>query len=323
MTPSPHCSTFVRSIGGAKLRYFLTILFLLFLGVTALAIEAVLRLFQSNYSLADSRGPGEWSFIAIALAAVLLFSRYVARVDSLQFVARYAVQWRRTLKGFLLTFVVTMLFAAFGYLVLAALGYVQWSQAAWESLRADIVEKSAIALLIVLLLASVEETIFRAFLLRYLRYDDTFWVTVGAVVVSSAIFSVSHLVALMNVWHLISMPSLLIGLFLIGLLLGTVYVATGSLACSIGVHCGLLGFKVILIRTDVINLTSDWLVNDDIRRAPLAWLVFLLATLVFILWRRRLHEAFSVETAVCPDGDGEFKVPSRPSARAAQAGARS
>ena len=287
-----------------------------------MAIEAVLRLSRSSYSLADSRGPGEWAFIAIALAAVLLFSRYVARVDSLQFIARYAMQWRRTLKGFLLTFGVTMLFAAAGYLVLAALGYVQWSQAAWENLRSDVVEKSAIALLIVLVLASVEETIFRAFLLRYLRYNDTFWVTVGAVVVSSAIFSVSHLVALIDVWHLIGKTSLLTGLFLIGLLLGTVYVVTGSLACSIGVHCGLLGFKVVLIRTDVINLASDWLVNDDIRRAPLAWLVFLAATLAFVLWRRRLHEAFWVETAVCPDGDGEFKLPARPSARAASAGAR-
>ena len=282
----------------------------------------MLRLSRSSYSLADSRGPGEWAFIAIALAAVLLFSRYVARVDSLQFIARYAMQWRRTLKGFLLTFGVTMLFAAAGYLVLAALGYVQWSQAAWENLRSDVVEKSAIALLIVLVLASVEETIFRAFLLRYLRYNDTFWVTVGAVVVSSAIFSVSHLVALIDVWHLIGKTSLLTGLFLIGLLLGTVYVVTGSLACSIGVHCGLLGFKVVLIRTDVINLASDWLVNDDIRRAPLAWLVFLAATLAFVLWRRRLHEAFWVETAVCPDGDGEFKLPARPSARAAPAGAR-
>ena len=287
-----------------------------------MAIEAVLRLSRSSYSLADSRGPGEWAFIAIALAAVLLFSRYVARVDSLQFIARYAMQWRRTLKGFLLTFGVTMLFAAAGYLVLAALGYVQWSQAAWENLRSDVVEKSAIALLIVLVLASVEETIFRAFLLRYLRYDDTVWVTFGAVVVSSAIFSVSHLVALSHVWHLIGMASLLTGLFLIGLLLGAVYVVTGSLACSIGVHCGLLGFKVILIRTDVINLVPDWLVNDDIRRAPLAWLVFLAATLAIVLWRRRLHEAFRVETAVCPDGAGEFKLPARPSARAASAGAR-
>ena len=290
--------------------------------MTALVIEAVLRLFRSSYSLGDSRGPGEWAFIAIALAAVLLFSRYVARVDSLQFVARYVMLWRRTLKGFLLTFGATMLFAAAGYLALAALGYVQWSQAAWENLRSDIVEKSAIALLIVLVLASVEETIFRAFLLRYLRRNDTFWVTVGAVVVSSAIFSVSHLVALIDVWHLIGKASLLTGLFLIGLLLGTVYVVTGSLACSIGVHCGLLGFKVILIRTDVINLVPDWLVNDDIRRSPLAWLVFLAATLAIVLWRRRLHEAFRVETAVCPDGAGEFKLPARPSARAAPAGAR-
>jgi membrane protease YdiL (CAAX protease family) len=304
------------------LRYFRITLFILFLAAAALVFEAMLRFFHSGYSLADSRGPGEWSFIGMALATMLLFTWYVARVDSLQFVARYAMQWRRTLKGFLLTFGATMLFAVAGYLALAALGYVQWSQAEWENLRVGVAEKIAIALLIVLVLATVEETIFRAFVLRYLRYNDTVWVTVAAVVVSSAIFSVSHLVALIDVWPLISKPPLLTGLFLIGLLLGTTYVVTGSLACSIGVHCGLLGFKVILIRTHVVSLVPDGLVEDDIRRAPLAWLVFLLVTLAMILWRRRLHQAFWIETAVCPDGDGEFKLPARPSARLASAGAR-
>lgn len=289
--------------------------------MVALVVEATLRLLHSSYSLTDSRGPGEWSFLAISLAAMLLFIWYVARVDSLQFIARYVMQWRRTLKGFLLMFCATMLLAAAGYLVLAAFGYVQWSHAEWENLRVDIVEKISIALLIVLVLAMVEELIFRAFLLRYLRYDDSFWVTVAAVVVSSAIFSVSHLVALIDVWHLIGKAALLTGLFTIGLLLGTVYVVTGSLACSIGVHCGLLGFKVILIRTDVVSLVPDWLVADDIRCAPLAWLAFLLSTLAVILWRRRLHAAFRVETAVCPDGDGEFKLPARSPARDAPLGA--
>lgn len=304
------------------MRYFRITLFIMFLAAAALVVEAMLRFFHSSYSLADSRGPGEWSFIGLALLGVLVFSWYVARIDSLQFVARYAMQWRRTLKGFLLMFAATMLFAVVGYLVLAAFGYVQWSQAAWQDLRGDVVERSAIALLIVLVLATVEETIFRAFVLRYLRHNDTVLVTVAAVIVSSAIFSVSHLVALIDVWHRISMPPLLTGLFLIGLLLGTTYVVTGSLACSIGVHCGLLGFKVILIRTDVVSLVPDWLVDDDIRRAPLAWLVFLLVTLAMILWRRRLHQAFWIETAVCPDGDGEFKLPARPSARLASAAAR-
>jgi membrane protease YdiL (CAAX protease family) len=303
------------------LRYYRLALFILFLGVTASAVEGVLRFSDSSYSLTDSRGPGQWSFLAFILAAVLLFSWVVARVDPLQFIVRYFTRWR-TLKGFLLMFVSTMLLAALGYLALAALGYVHWSQAAWENLRSDIVEKISVALLIVLLLATVEESIFRAVVLRYLRSDDSFWVTVGAVVVSSAIFSVSHIIALSDVWYLMTdKVALLTGLFIIGLLLGTTYVVTGSLACSIGVHCGLLGFKVILIRTHVVSVVPDGLVADDIRSAPLAWLVFLLAILALILWRHRLREAFSVETAVCPDGDGEFKLPARSPARDAPLGA--
>jgi membrane protease YdiL (CAAX protease family) len=293
-----------------------------FLGVTASAVEAMLRLAQSSYSLADSRGPGQWSFLAMALAAVLLFTWYVARVDPLQFAARYTREWRRSLRGFLLTFCATMLFAAVGYLLLAALGYVEWSQAKWQDLRVDIAEKLAVALLVVLILVLVEELIFRAFLLRYLRYNDSLRVTVAAVIVSSIIFSLSHLIALKNTWQLAGNITLLTGLFIIGLLLATAYVVTGSLACAIGIHSGLLGFKVILIRTHVIHLVPDWLVADDIRRAPLAWLAFLLVALALILWRRRLHEAFSVETAVCSEGPGEFKRPERSSVSVAPAGSR-
>jgi membrane protease YdiL (CAAX protease family) len=216
-----------------------------------------------------------------------------------------------------------MLFAAAGYLALAALGYVEWSQENWENLRVGIAEKIAIAWLIVLLLVLVEEAIFRGFVLRYLRYDDSPWVTVSAVVVSSAIFSASHIIALAHAWSFMDdRVALLTGLFIIGLLLGTTYVVTGSLACSIGVHCGLLGFKVVLIRTHVVSLVPDWLVADDIRCAPLAWLAFLLATLALIVWRRRLHAAFSIETVVCPDGEGEFKLPARSPARDAPFGAR-
>ena len=305
------------------MRYYRLALFILLLGVTASVVEGVLRFSHSSYSLTDSRGPGQWSFLAFVLAAVLLFSWFVARVDPLQFIVRYFTQWR-TLKGFLLMFISTMLLAAFGYLALAGLGYVQWSQAAWENLRSDIVEKISVALLIVLLLATVEESIFRAVVLRYLRSDDSFWVTVGAVVVSSAIFSVSHIIALSDVWYLMTdKVALLTGLFIIGLLFGTTYVVTGSLACSIGVHCGLLGFKAILIRTHVVSVIPDGLVADDIRSAPLAWLAFLLAILAMVLWRSRLHEAFFVESAVCPDGDGEFKRLPRSPARDAPLGAPS
>jgi membrane protease YdiL (CAAX protease family) len=306
------------------LRYFKITLFILFLCMVAWVVEAVLRHVHSNHSLTDSSGPGQVAVFAIVLPAVLLFSWYVARIDTLQFLARYVVQWRRTLKGFLLIFGATILVCVVGYLLLAAFGNVRWSHAAWQNLRGDIVERMAVALLIVLLLATVEEMIFRAFVLRYLRYNDTVWVTVSAVVFSSFIFSVSHLLALIGVWDLVSKVPMLIGLFTIGLLLGTTYVSTGSLACSIGLHCGLIGFKVTLIKTNLLDLVPNWLVGGygDIRLAPIAWLLFLLMTLTVVLLRRRLHEAFWVETAVCPDGDGEFKLPAQPSARAATAGAR-
>ena len=262
------------------MRYIRITIFLVLVGAAMLAAEAALRFFGSSYSLTDSKGPGQIAVFTIVLPSILLFTWYVALIDPLQFMARYLTQWRRTLKGFLLTFGVTVLVAAAGYLLLAALGNVRWSHEAWQDLGDALAAKIAVALIVVLMLAVTEELIFRSFLLRYLRYNNTLWVTVGAVVVSSAIFSASHFIALIGVWELVSKGPMLFGLFLIGILLGTTYVVTGSLACSIGVHCGLIGFKVILIKTQLLHLVPDWLVGGraDIQLAPLAWLVFLLMT---------------------------------------------
>ncbi len=178
------------------------------------------------------------------------------------------------------------------------------------------------ALLIVLLLATVEESIFRAVVLRYLRSDDSLLVTVGAVgCFVGYFFRIAHhrveqrlapddrqgCAVDRAIHHRPFARNDLCGHRLARLL------DRGALRAA--------RIQVILIRTHVVSVVPDGLVADDIRSAPLAWLAFLLAILAMILWRRRLHEAFSVETAVCPDGDGEFKLPARSPARDAPLGA--
>jgi len=161
------------------------------------------------------------------------------------------------------------------------------------------------ALLVVLVLATVEELIFRAFFLRYLRHNDTFRVTVAAIIGSSVIFSLSHLIALSGSWHDPAKIPLLFGLFIIGALAGTTYVVTGSIACSIGIHCGLLGFKVFFRRTDLATLSPDgswWLGGtSDLRIGPLSWFILLSMTAVIVLCRRWLWERLWVENAMCLD----------------------
>ena len=276
----------------------------------ALAVESVFRFVGVRYSLTDSRGPGKIAVFVLVLPAVLLFTRYVARVSALRFIARYATEWRRTLAGFFLMTGATVLVSVAGYVLLAMLGNVEWSPAAWADLRGNLVASVARALLVALMLVMAEEIVFRSFLLRYLRYDDTFPVTVSAVIVSSAIFSVSHLIALVGVWDELGKIQLLVGLFVIGMLLGTVYVATGSVACAMGVHFGLLGFKVALLKTHLLKLVPGWLTGErgDIRMVPLAWLTFLAMALAIVYWRRWLQQRLRVETVVCPDDGGEFQL---------------
>jgi len=291
------------------LRYFGIAAFMAMVAAVSLAVEGLLHVGGSKYSLTDSRGPGQIALFAILLPALLLFTRYATRVDVWQFVARYMSNWRRALKGMLVMACVTFVACVLAYILLAALGSVRLAPGALQEIGGDLAKQIAVGLLVVLLLAIVEEVIFRSFVLRYLRYDDTAWVTAGAVIVSSAIFAVSHLIALTNVWDLISKGPLLIGVFTIGVLLGTTYVATGSLACAIGVHWGLLSFKVVLIRTHFVQTVPGWTGGEygDVRLAPTTWLAFLLATLALIVWRRRLQAAFGIETAVCPDDGGEFR----------------
>jgi hypothetical protein len=82
-------------------------------------------------------------------------------------------------------------------------------------------------------------------------------------------------------------------------------VVTGSIACSIGIHCGLLGFKVFFRRTDLATLSPDgswWLGGtSDLRIGPLSWFILLSLTAAIVLCRRWLWERLWVESAVCPD----------------------
>jgi hypothetical protein len=109
---------------------------------------------------------------------------------------------------------------------------------------------------------------------------------------------------------------LLFGLFLFGFLMGTVYLATGSLSCSIGLHAGLLGFKVFLRRTELLIQHESWLTGGaDLRTGPAMWILLLLAALIVFLCRNWLWPRLWIENVVStrqdsPEGLG-FRLASR------------
>ena len=281
-------------------------LFLLLAGFTLaiLAVEAILRVAGAPFSVTDRKGPGQIIVFAIAICASVWFSVAVGGVNPLSYFAGYLRDWRRMLRGFFTTFLVATVTMIVIYAVLVMLGKVQWSHEAWENLTPRIWRRTAVALLVVVILATTEETIFRAFILRYLRWKATPAVTLSALLTASAIFSLSHLIALLGSLNRPDYLPLLFGLFLLGFLLGTVYLVTGSLSCAIGMHAGLLGFKVFLRRTELLVQQDNWLTGGaDLRTGPAMWVLLLLAALAFFACRKWLWPRLWIEKVVSTQQD--------------------
>jgi membrane protease YdiL (CAAX protease family) len=303
------------------LRYLKLLVFAGILAAACLAVDAVLVGSGSGYSLSDSRGPGQIALFLIIIPAIALFSRFVAGVDIFGWFGLYWRERGRALRGFGIAFAFGFGVMLAGYLFLAAMGQASFSQAAWQAMSLKIVERTLVGLLVVVVLATTEELIFRGFVLRYLRSATGAALTIAAVVASSAIFSVTHLIALPPPHFTLDYLPLLFGLFLLGALLAVTYLATGSLAMSIGLHSGLLGFKVFLRKTQLVEVTPEaWWLNEstDIRVSPVAWGVLVAMGVVIFLLRHRLYARFAVERpVVCPPQGSALVDPRLTAPRAA------
>lgn len=300
------------------LRYVYTALLIVFLIGAGLFIEKIMVLSGASISLGDTRGPGQVLFYALGLSLIIVFQIFVMKVDILDFAKAYAVRWRTAVKGFLIMFAFASIIAIVGYIVLIVYGKARWSSAAWHAMTMSLWLRVLVAVLVVFVLASTEELIFRSVLMRNLRWNTSVTVTVLAVVVSSAIFSASHLFETPQDFLTTDRLHLLIGLFLLGVLLSVAYLTTGSLLCSIGIHTGLLGSKVVIRKTEWLHFTegSTFLGKTaDLRESPVVWCVFILMIIALLLVRSRTNRALAVERPVVgrekvtydlPYGTGRF-----------------
>lgn len=270
--------------------------------------ELLLIASGAGVSLMDTKGIGQVSLFLIILPILVIFA--IRRGGGpVAFVKPYLANIPRTLAGFGAMWLQAVILMIIAYALLGLMGFVGWSSEAWANLSGEIVRKTGVALLVVLVLAYTEEHIFRAFVFRHLRYNETPAVTIAALVVAAALFSVSHLISYKDAWTFAEVASLLFGLFLLGALFIVTYVASGSLACAIGMHAGLLGFKVVLRRTDLLDYQPDvwWLGgSEDIRLAPITWLLMILIGIFIWATRHHLRRHFYIEPAVAPLRPGEL-----------------
>ena len=209
----------------------------------------------------------------LVLSAALI--RYVWKSSPWDTAAWTSIRWKGILPGFAVTLTATFLAAAaVENLVLILLGTPLYSPAVWQSLswkRVTIFDSSWVGAIVV---ATVEELIFRGLLFNYLLYGNSRWRVARATVFSAVIFALAHNLREPLSWFTMDKAPLLLGLTLLGVLLATAYVSTGSLACAAGIHTGLGWIGYLNGRTHLDGLLrGSWLMGHakDLRTAPMVW----------------------------------------------------
>jgi membrane protease YdiL (CAAX protease family) len=161
-----------------------------------------------------------------------------------------------------------------------------------------------------ILIGVLEEAFFRAFLLAGIEGDVG---SAGALVLSSAVFAVTHIVRSPARFYLtgfhpaagaetlarsasrLAHPGEIasaVGLFLLGLVLGEAFVLTRRVYCSIGLHAGfVLGEKTwrLTMRSGV----PRWFAGPGpvpLLAAPAAWVASAMVLLALRVWLRPLKE---------------------------------
>jgi len=294
------------ALSEGRMRYLLICLFIPSLIIPLAAVEWAFDATGSGLSVTDTRGAGQVTLFLVIFAMVAAFSRFVAGDRPLRFFELYRRHWRRALAGFLAMYAFAAVLVVVGYVLFALAGRVEWNYDALARLGPKIAERTVVALLVAVILAISEEILFRVFLMRYLRWNTTPLVTVGAVVFSSFVFAAAHNLTNPLEWFAPDQARLFLGLFLLGALLCVTYLSTGSFFCGVGVHAGLLGSKVFLRKTEILVVSPDvwWLGHSqDLRMAPAVWLLFMGMALAIFLCRKRLYDRFAIEKPVVSGGD--------------------
>jgi membrane protease YdiL (CAAX protease family) len=209
----------------------------------------------------------------LAMSAALV--RYVWKSSPWGTAAWSRLRWKGIFTGFTVTLTATFLAAAAAEnLVLILLGTPLYSSPVWQSLSWKRVTISDPSWGGAILVAAVEELIFRGALFNYLLYGTSRWRVARATLISSVIFALAHNLGDPLSWFTMNKAPLLLGLTLLGVLLAIAYVNTGSLACAAGIHAGLAWIGLFNGRTHLDGLLrGSWLMgaSKDLRTAPVVW----------------------------------------------------
>ena len=252
--------------------------------------------------------PGVLMVYGLGVLGVLAFVRFVWGVSLGRVVATAWPHRGRAVRGFLLAAALAAVAVLVVGAVAASAGALAWHTTRLERWGWMLTMRTVAALATLVVVAVVEEAMFRGFAFGYLRAGPRSSAA-GAALGSAVIFALAHRLDDPSEWLGPNGPALFVGLVLLGVLLAVTYDVTGSLACATGLHAGLLlvevfarnrGTRIILVSP------SAWMgAEGDLRTAPLAWILFVALTL--IVWRA--GPAFRPRVAVPPDPPAPLTVP--------------
>jgi hypothetical protein len=120
---------------------------------------------------------------------------------------------------------------------------------------------------------------------------------IRAAILSAVIFALARRFDNPLSWLELKYFGLFVGLMLLGCMLALVYYVANSLACSVGVHSGLI-WIALAKKTLIIQVaTSGWDISIDFdpRTGPAAWILFVLLIVVFWTLRFWLRRNFAIE----------------------------
>jgi membrane protease YdiL (CAAX protease family) len=273
-----------------------TALLLLVMFVIGFVCQTAAHLLHLPLDLTANKGAGQILLYLIVIGTIVAFTRKVWKQDISASIRQYAVEGRRISVGFWICAGISLLLQLPIYGLLFHAGILSISDYARHKQLPVLIFNIVISQIVMVVLATSEEGIFRGFLFNYLRSDKKKGHVAAAVAISSVIFGLSHEFHTLNHWLEPAYYGKLLGLILLGVLLAVTYNTTRSIACSIGVHASLLWLDEIRRVTMDLNQPYWWTgTNNDLRTAPFVWLIFLALTIGFGLGGKRLRPLVAVE----------------------------
>lgn len=239
-------------------------------------IRPIALLLDPNLNLLASKGFGKiiFSFLAIFQVLLFLITQSQSFIDKFLKISVFYFKDKDFFYKISKYFVV---FFSFHWLVLLAfcnLGYVNYNPH-WGTLSWPLIPNIIWGLFATFFLAWSEELIFRG---MFYPYFAQFWKPITSLICTSFCFMFVH--GLENpIIFFLSDYKIAFGLFLLGVLLNTIYVISGKLYTGMGVHMGLVAVKVILRRMPFLTFM-------DLRQSSIVHFLFISITLLLIIYNK-------------------------------------